>query len=270
MRPGAAARLAGLLLAAAAPAGCRADPPPSPDSELTVFVAASLLRPFEEIAAELERATPGLAVRLNAAGSQQLARQLSLGARAGVYASADERWMQFARERGLVEPPVPLARNRLAAVFADRPELSGMTLINLASPGVKVVLAAPAVPLGRYAREALRKLGAARGFGPDFAARVEEAAVSLEQNSNAVTARIRLGEADAAIVYASDVRAADSTLRVVAIPEPYNVTATYPIAVVRGAEPAAPARAFVAMATGPQGQAILARHGFMPADSTVP
>ena len=268
MRPGAAARLAGLLLAATA-AGCRAVPPLDPDSELTVFVAASLLRPFEEIAAELQRVTPGLAVRLNAAGSQQLARQLSLGARVGVFASADERWMQFARERGLVEPPLPLARNRLAVVFADRPELGSMTLLNLASPGVKVVLAAPAVPLGRYAREALRKLGAARGFGPDFAARVEEAAVSLEQNSSAVTARIRLGEADAAIVYASEV-AADSALRVVPIPEPYNVTVTYPIAVVRGAEPAAPARAFVALATGPQGQAILARHGFMPADSALP
>ena len=269
MKVGAVVRLAGLLLAAA-PAGCRADPPPDPGSELTVFVAASLLRPFEEIAAELERATPGLAVRLNAAGSQQLARQLSLGARAGVFASADERWMQFARERGLVEPPVPLARNRLAAVFADRPELGGMTLLNLASPGVKVVLAAPAVPLGGYAREALRKLGAARGFGPDFAARVEQAAVSLEQNSSAVTTRVRLGEADAAIVYASDVSAADSTLRVVPIPDPYNVTATYPIAVVRGAEAAGAARAFVAIATGAQGQAILARHGFMPADSTAP
>ena len=270
MRRGAAARLACLLLAAAVPSGCRADPPLDPDRELTVFVAASLLGPFEEIAAELERATPGLAVRLNAAGSQQLARQLSLGARAGVFASADERWMQFARERGLVEAPVPLVRNRLTAVFADRPELSGMTLLNLASPGVKVVLAEPAVPLGRYAREALRKLGAARGFGPDFAARVEQAAVSLEQNSNAVASRIRLGEADAAIVYASDARAADSALRVVPIPEPYNVTATYPIAVVRGAEPAAPARAFVSLATGPEGQAILARHGFMPADSSSP
>ena len=266
MRPGAAARLAGLLLAAAL-AGGRADPPLDPDRELTVFVAASLLRPFEEIADELERATPGLAVRLNAAGSQQLARQLSLGAHAGVFASADERWMQFARERGLVEPPVPLARNRLAVVFADRPELRGMTLLNLASPGVKVVLAEPEVPLGRYAREALRKLGAARGFGPDFAARVEQGAVSLEQNGSAVIARVRLGEADAAIVYASDVRAADSALRVVPIPEPYNVTATYPIAVVRGAERADQARSFVAIATGAQGQAILARHGFLPADS---
>ena len=142
-----------------------------------------------------------------------------------------------------------------------------MTLLNLASPGVKVVLAEPEVPLGRYAREALRKLGAARGFGPDFAARVEQGAVSLEQNGSAVIARVRLGEADAAIVYASDVRAADSALRVVPIPEPYNVTATYPIAVVRGAERADQARSFVAIATGAQGQAILARHGFLPADS---
>lgn len=265
-----APRLVGLLLAAAALAGCRPEPPPEPDGELIVFAAASLLGAVEEMGAELERTSPGLAVRLNVAGSQQLARQLSQGARGDVFASADERWMQFAEERGLVERPAMLARNRLVAVFADRPELRGMTLVNLASPGIKVVLAAPEVPLGRYAREVLRKLGAARGFGPDFPARVEQNAVSLEENSNAVLARIRLAEADAAIAYASDIRAADTALRVVPIPLAYNVTARYSIAVLRAAAHAPPARAFAALAVGAQGQAILVRHGFLAADTSAP
>ena len=121
-----------------------------------------------------------------------------------------------------------------------------------------------------YAREVLRKLGAARGFGPDFAARVEQNAVSLEENSNAVLARIRLAEADAAIVYASDIRAADTALRVVPIPPAYNVTARYSIAVLRAGAHAPPARAFAALAVGAQGQAILVRHGFLAADTSAP
>jgi molybdate transport system substrate-binding protein len=259
-----------LLLAAAGAAGCRSEPPPDPDRELVVFTAASLLAPFAELGEALERATPGLTVRLNAGGSQQLARQLAQGARADVVASADERWMRFLEERGLVERPEALARNELVAVFADRPELARMTLLNLASPGVKLVLAATEVPLGRYSREVLRKLGAAPGFGPDFAARVDQGAVSLEQNSSAVLARVRLGEADAAIVYGSDVRAADSVLRIVPIPAAYSVAAVYPIAVVRAAADTALARAFVALATGRIGSRILARHGFLPADMPSP
>jgi molybdate transport system substrate-binding protein len=258
-----AGRLAAVLLALAA--GCRADPPLDADRELIVFTAASLLGAFRELGAELERETPGLAVRLNAAGSQQLARQLAQGARGDVFASADERWMRFAEERGLVEPPALLARNSLVAVFAARPELRGMTLLNLASPGIKVVLAAPEVPLGRYSREALRRLGAARGFGEDFAARVEQGAVSLEHSAGAVAAKVRLGEADAAIVYASDAPATDSALRVVPIPPAYGVTTDYPIAVVRAAGDSALARAFVELALGERGQAILARHGLQPA-----
>ncbi len=256
-----------LLLVIVALAGCGSDAPHGPDHELTIFAAASLLAAFEELGAELERSRSGVEIRLNAAVAQPLARQLSRGARADVFAPADERWMRFAEERGLVEPPVLLAQNRLAAAFADRPELQGMTLVNLASPGIKVVLGAPEVPLGRYAREVLRKLGSAPGFGPDFAARVEQGAVSLEQNSSAVLARIRLGEADAALVYASDLRAADSAVRMVPIPPAYNIAARYSIAVVRAAADTALARAFVALAAGEEGQRILARHGFMPADT---
>lgn len=250
--------------------GCREKPPLDTERTLTVFAAASLAPAFDELARELERRTPQLSVRINAAGSQQLARQLSQGADGDVFASADERWMRFVEERGLVEPPRLLARNRLVVIVADRPELRALELLNLASPGVKVVLAAQEVPAGRYAREVLRRLSAAPGFGADFAGRVEEGVVSLEDNVRGVLTKVRLGEADAGIVYASDVVGADSGLRVIAIPPAFNVTADYYIAIVRSASDSAAARALVALALGDEGQAILSRRGFIRADRAVP
>lgn len=250
--------------------GCREKPPLDTERTLTVFAAASLAPAFEELARELERRTPQLSVRINAAGSQQLVRQLSQGAEADVFAAADERWMRFVAERGLVESPRLLARNRLVVIVANRPELQRLELLNLASPGVKVVLAAPEVPAGGYAREVLRRLGAAPGFGADFAGRVEQGIVSLEDNVRGVLTKVRLGEADAGIVYASDVVGADSGLRLIPIPPAFNVTADYYIAIVRSAGDSASARAFVALALGNEGQAILSRRGFIRADRTPP
>jgi molybdate transport system substrate-binding protein len=256
-----------LLLLAAAIAACRSGPPPNAEREIVVFAAASLLGAFQDLGRELERTNPGITVRFNAAGSQQLARQLVQGAPGDVFASADDRWMRFADARGLTESPALLAQNRLLAVFADRPGLERMTLLNLASPGITVVLGAPEVPLGRYARQSLRRLSGAPGFGADFAARVEQGVVSREASAAAVIAKVRLGEADAAIVYASDVTAADTTLRQVPIPPALNVTADYHIAVLRGAADSSLARAFVTLALSERGQEILARHGLMRADA---
>ena len=253
------------IAGAALLAACsREQAPLNSDRVLTVFAAASLVTAFDSLGGILERRIPELGVRFNSAGSQQLARQLAQGAEGDVFASADERWMRFVEERGLVERPAVFARNRLIAVFAKRPELEGMQLVNLASPGIKLVLGAPEVPIGRYARDALRKLSAAPGFGPDFAARAEAGVVSLEENARAVVAKVRLGEADAGIVYASDVRPGDTAVRVVPIPEPFNVDVEYHIAVVKLARDTAAARAFVALVIDREGQAVLARHGVLP------
>lgn len=252
--------IAGAMLLGAC---AREQAPLDSDRVITVFAAASLVSAFDSLGGMLERRTPDLGVRFNSGGSQQLARQLAQGADGDVFASADERWMRFAEERGLVEPPLVFARNRLVVVFARRPELEAMQLINLASPGLKLVIGAPEVPIGRYARESLRKLSAAPGFGPDFAARAEEGAVSLEDNARSVLAKVRLGEADAGIVYASDVARGDTALRVLPIPDPFNVDVEYYIAVLRAARDSAAARAFLALVRGPEGQALLARHGFV-------
>jgi molybdate transport system substrate-binding protein len=240
--------------------GCGGDAPRAP---LTVFAAASLTDAFGEITLVYERQNPDRTVRLNLAGSQQLALQLAQGADADVFASADLRWMQHVRSRVAGEP-VAFARNRLVAIVPAANPAGVTSLEHLSRPGLRLVLAAAAVPVGAYSRDALGRLAVDPRFPTDFARRVLENLVSEEENVKAVVAKVQLGEADAGIVYASDVTAALARdVRVVEIPKASNVTATYPIAVLAAGDTAA-ARAFVAVVTSPAGRAVLARHGFRP------
>jgi len=233
---------------------------------LLVFAAASLSDAFREIARVLEARRPGLTVRLNFAGSQQLAAQIEYGSTADVFASADQVWMTYLQDRGLViEGPQTFARNRLLVVVPKTNPARIRRLRDLARPGVKLVLGAEAVPVGRYSREVLRKLAAAPGFGNDYARRVLANLVSEEENVKSVVAKVQLGEADAGIVYRSDVPRGARHVQVLEIPVDYNILASYPIAVLsRTGEPEA-ARAFVDLVLSPQGQEILARHMLLPA-----
>jgi molybdate transport system substrate-binding protein len=139
-----------------------------------------------------------------------------------------------------------------------------MRLQDLAKPGVKLVLTNKEVPVGNYSRQALAKMSQDAAFGSDFATRVLANLVSEETNVKQVVAKVQLGEADAGIVYSSDVTpAVRGAVKVLAIPEPFNVIAQYPIAVVRDAPNAAGARAFIDYVLSPAGQAILTKHGFL-------
>lgn len=261
--------LASLLTLGFLAIACRRDEAPPAGRVLTVFAAASLVEAFGDIAAELERRDTTLDVRLNVAGSQQLAAQLVRGAVADLFAAADREAMQLAADRGLVLEPEIIAHNRLVVVAARSPAVDGMLvdLLNLATPGLKLVLAAPEVPAGRYARQALRNLSRAPGYGPDFADRVIENVVSDEVDVRSVLTKVRLGEAHAGIVYASDVSGPDSLsrregIRVIPIPAAFNVRADYVLARLRSVEDSAAADAFRALALGADGQAILERYGF--------
>lgn len=253
--------------------GCRADREGPAERTLTVFAAASLVEAFGELAAELERRDSSLDVRLNIAGSQQLAAQLVRGAVADIFAAADRDAMQFAADRGLVLEPQVFAHNRLVVVAARRPEVDGVLvdLLNLATPGLKLVLAAPEVPAGRYARQALRNLSRAPGYGPDFADRVLANVVSDEADVRSVLTKVRLGEAQAGIVYASDVSGPDSLarregIRVLPIPGAFDVRAEYVVARLRSVGDSAGAEAFLRLVLGREGQAILERYGFESRD----
>ncbi len=261
--------IAALLIPCFLATGCHRDAAPPAGRTLTVFAAASLVEAFGDRAAELERRDTTLDVRLNVAGSQQLAAQLVRGAVADLFAAADSEAMQLAADRGLVLEPEIFAHNRLVVIAAREPAVDGMLveLLNLATPGLKLVLAAPEVPAGRYARQALRNLSRAPGYGPDFADRVLGNVVSDEVDVRSVLTKVRLGEAHAGIVYASDVSGPDSLarregIRVIPIPAAFNARASYVIARLRSVEDSAGAEAFRALVLGAEGQAILERYGF--------
>jgi molybdate transport system substrate-binding protein len=237
-------------------------PPAAAGDDVRVLAASSLTEAFQEIGRAYERAHPGARVELSFAGSQVLRAQIEQGAPADVFASADAEQAEALLRQGLIGPPAVFARN--SVLVAAPPAGTVRTLPDLARPGVKVVMAGPEVPAGRYAERVLEKLGATGAYGPDFAARVRANVVSRETNVRVVLSKVLLGEADAGFVYATDAASAGDKVRRLDLPACCTVAAAYPIAVVTrpGASPGA--AAFVELVTGTAGQAILARHGFQP------
>jgi molybdate transport system substrate-binding protein len=240
--------------------------PALPPSTLTVFAAASLTSAFEELGNTLKRQHPGLEVRFNFAGSQQLAVQLEQGAPADIFAPADQRWMSYLQQRELLAaPPAVFAHNHLVVILPGTNPGRLDRLTDLARSGVKLVLAAEAVPAGKYTRELLRNLDRAPGFPADYSQHVLANLVSQEENVKAVVAKVQLGEADAGIVYRSDVTGSVAgKVRVLEVPDAFNVLASYSIARLKsGANPEA-ARAFIELLLSSRGQGVLQRHGLIP------
>ncbi len=232
---------------------------------LTVFAAASLTEAFGEIGKQFQ-VTSGTEVRFNFAGSQQLARQLAQGAPADVFASASIKEMADVIKAGVIVPGSEqvFAQNRLVVIFPSDNPGNIASLQDLARPGVKLDLAAEQVPAGQYSQQVLAKMAADAEFGTDFKANVNRNIVSFEENVKVVVTKVSLGEADAGIVYRSDITAAvKHQLGTLDIPEQYNQLAAYPIAPTKqppaGAELA---QRFVDYVVSAEGQAILERYNF--------
>jgi molybdate transport system substrate-binding protein len=219
--------------------------------EVTIFAASSLVDAFARIGDDLKKADPEARLVFNFGSSSTLATQIANGAPADVFASADEANMRKVVDAELaVAVPTAFAGNRLEiAVAAGNPKKIG-ALADLARADVVLVLAAPTVPAGRYALEALTKAG------------VTVKPVSQEVDVRAVLNKVSLGEADAGIVYVTDVRSAAGRVTGVAIPEEQQVVARYLIAVVKGSKNAQLANRFVDYLMSPNGQSILAEFGF--------
>jgi molybdate transport system substrate-binding protein len=226
-------------------------------NDATVLAASSLSEAFGELARVYERSHPGSRVLLELAASPTLAAQVRAGARFDVLATADERTMADVWRAGLVDRPASLATNRLV-VIAPADDPGGIRGVeDLARPGVRVILAQRDVPAGAYAREALAALG--------IESAVESNVVSNALDVKAVAAAVALGEADAGIVYATDVtRELRDRVRVFPLPERISVRATYPIALATEPEHAVGGRAFLDLARSATGREILAAHGFGP------
>ena len=260
----------GIVLAlslAATPVGAQTS---APSREITVYAAASLTDAFQELGTLMERDSAPTRVRYNFAGSQQLAVQLEQGAKADVFASADQRWMDYVQERRLTAgAPRVFAHNRLVAILPKSNPGRIHELQDLAREGVKLVVGAEAVPVGKYTREMIRRLEQRAGFPPAYGEKVVANVVSQEENVKSVVAKVQLGEADAGIVYRSDVTSrVASAVTVLEIPEDANVLASYPVAVLAGSSDPAGARAFVTLLLGSHGREVLARHGLVPAGTT--
>jgi molybdate transport system substrate-binding protein len=231
---------------------------------LTVFAAVSLTDAFKEIAAEFEKVNPGVEVTFNFAGSSALRTQLEQGARADIFASADTVQMNAARQSGVIEGGDKVfVRNTLAIITPSDNPAGVSNLSDLKDNGLKLVLAAPEVPAGDYARRMLTKAAADPIYGPGFSGDVLKNLVSNEANVKQVVAKVELGEADAGIVYGSDVTPSVAPkLKTIAIPAGINVVAEYPIALTSGARNRAAARAFIDFVSGSAGQDILKKWGF--------
>lgn len=233
---------------------------------LTVFAAASLTDAFGEIGALFQEDNPGTTVAFNFAGSNQLATQIGEGAPADVFASANTAQMDVAVDSGRVDASAPqlFVTNRLVVVYpADNP--AGITALpDLANPDTLLVLAAEEVPVGRYSLEFLDKAAADPAFGASFKDDVLANVVSYEENVRSVLNKVALGEADAGIVYTSDLVGVEGVASL-EIPDALNVLATYPIAALNDSALAGQAQAFVDLVLSDEGQAILADYGFGPA-----
>ncbi|HXM18687.1 MAG TPA: molybdate ABC transporter substrate-binding protein [Candidatus Tumulicola sp.] len=228
---------------------------------LTVFAAASLHNAFTQIGQRFEAEHPGVSVRLSFDGSQILETQIANGAPADVFASADKRIMDKAVSAGLVEPPVNFAGNSLVAIMQF--DIDIHSLRDLTHDGLKLAICAEQVPCGRYTRIVLQRMSADQRFWPNYAAQVMRNVVTQEQNVESVVTKINLGEADAGIVYATDVVMASGVhFRNFPIPDEDQDPVIYPMAIVKGSANAQLAREFVLFVTSPVGQSALEQLGF--------
>ncbi len=233
--------------------------------EIVVFAASSLTDVFQDMANTYQQANPGAKLTFNFGASSQLATQLGQGARADVFASADQTQMDNARKADAIAGQDRVfARNQLMLIVPRDNPRQIAAVKDLAKDGVKFVTAQPSVPIGQYTAQLLDKATADPTYGVDFKSKVESNTVSKEDNVRQVVTKVLLGEADAAIVYSTDATPQVRTrLRLIQIPDPLQTLATYPIAVAKGAN-AAGGEAFASYVLGPEGQATLARYGFLP------
>lgn len=219
--------------------------------DVTVFAAASLQKTFTELGTEFEKEHPGTKITFNFAGSSDLVAQLTQGAPADVFASADTNNMTKATDAAVVAgDPVNFATNTLTIVTPPGNPMSIAAFADLATPGTQVVVCAPQVPCG----SATEKVEKASG--------VTLSPVSEESAVTDVLGKVTSGQADAGLVYVTDAAGAGDKVTAIAFPESGGAVNTYPIAVLKDAANPEAAQSFVDLVTGTAGQEVLAAAGF--------
>jgi molybdate transport system substrate-binding protein len=220
----------------------------APQANLTVLAASSLTDVFKTAGAAYEKENPGTKVTFSFAGSQELAAQVKQGAPADALVTADTKTMDGLKTD--VGTPTIIARNRLVIATGEGNPDKIDNLKDLADPKLKVVLAAPEVPVGNYSKKVLD------------AQKIDVKPVSQEPNVRAVLSKVELGEADAGIVYKTDAATAPDKVDAIDIPDAQNAVAQYPVATLKTSKNAAAATAFVTWLSSPEAQKILQDAGF--------
>ncbi|CAM5604481.1 molybdate-binding protein [Streptomyces pilosus] len=254
-------RIAGFgAVAALALSGCSPSDSGSPGGAggdavtgtVTVFAASSLKESFTELAGRFEKEHPGAEVAFNFSGSDSLAAGINNGAPADVFAAASAKTMRLVTDEGRTAGgPRTFVRNRLQIATAPGNPHGIRTLKDLTAPGLKVVLCDRTVPCGAAAQTALAAGGA--GLTP----------VSYEQDVKSALTKVQLKEADAALVYGTDVHAAGDKVEGVHFPESAEAVNDYPIARLEDAPNPSAAKAFVELVTSAEGRKVLVRAGFL-------
>ena len=247
-----------------------AAPTPEP-AELVLLVASSLTDAFTEMAEDFPRRPeqPGMArVRLTFSfgASSTLRAQLEQGAPADLFASADTTQMDQAVKAGAIAgTPQIFVRNKLVLIVPAANRAGINRPADLAKPGIKLVTTPAEVPVGSYTRQMLQKMSAPAELGAAFERQVLANVVSEEANVRQVVTKVQLGEADAGIVYSSDVTPKVAPdVRMIELPDRFNVLAEYPVGVTARAKAPVTAQRFVDYLRGAGGQAILKKHNFIP------
>lgn len=219
---------------------------------VTVFAAASLQESFTTLGKQFERAHPGTKVTFSFGGSDSLAASITGGAPADVFASASPKTMKIVTDAGDASgTPATFVRNQLEiATLPGNPDKVA-SLKDLTNPDLKVVLCDKEVPCGAAAQKALD------------ASRLKLTPVSYEQDVKAALTKVELKEADAAVVYKTDVHAAGDKVGGVEFPESADAVNDYPITLLKDAQHADTAKAFIALVRSAEGQKVLTGAGFL-------
>jgi molybdate transport system substrate-binding protein len=234
---------------------------------LTVFAASSLTDAFNEIKTTFEAANPGVTVAYSFGASNTLATQLSQGAPADIFASANAAQMNVAiQAKRIAGKPRTFAKNRLVLIVpADNPAKIA-TLKDIANPGVKLVIAVQGVPVRDYTNTMLDKLAQRADYGDDYKTAFLKNVVSEEANVRQVSAKVSLGEADAGFVYRSDVTPDISgKVQIIQIPDTVNTIAAYPIAITDNTPNPELAQKYIDYLLSDEGQKTLVKWNFISA-----
>jgi molybdate transport system substrate-binding protein len=230
--------------------------------DLVVFAAASLREVFQNIADQFEKKHPGVKVRINFAGSQELRVQLEHGAKADVFASADAKHMQALQKQDLVFASRTFARNEPVVIVPANNPAKLARFLDLPK-AERIVVGVPEVPIGAYTETILANTE--KPYGAKFRASVVAHIRSRELNVRQVLTKVAMGEADAGIVYRTDAISAKDKVSAIDISETINVIADYPIAALTGAPQPELAKEWIAAVLGSEGQQALRNAGFRPA-----